>query len=105
VWAIGVPGFPQPARPLTAFALVETAAALGVQVVQIADNLPLHRLSDADLGRLLARADELGLELEVGTCGIAADPLARYVGIAQRLRSRILRVVIDEAADQPKECG
>jgi sugar phosphate isomerase/epimerase len=101
VWACGVPGYPQPASLLTALALCEKAAQLGVHVVQIADNLPLHKLDAAALDALRQRADALGLELEIGTRGIAADHLTQYVGIAQRLRSRLLRVVIDTSIDRP----
>ena len=48
VWAVGVPGFEQPQQPLTAAKLLELAAELGIGVVQIADNLPLDRLSGAE---------------------------------------------------------
>ena len=44
-WAIGVPGHPTPS-PLSAFDLLERAAEYGVGVLQIADNLPLDRMSD-----------------------------------------------------------
>jgi sugar phosphate isomerase/epimerase len=101
VWACGVPGYPQPAAPLTALALCDKAAQLGVSVVQIADNVPLHTLDAGALDALRQRADELGLELEVGTRGIAPDHLAQYVRIAERLRSRLLRVVIDTPTDRP----
>ncbi len=101
VWACGVPGYPPPASPLTAIALCDRAARLGVRVVQIADNLPLHTLDAGALDALRRRADDLDLELEVGTRGIAAEHLNRYVGIAGRLRSRILRVVIDTPTDRP----
>src|SRR6185436_10353867 len=91
VWAIGVPGYPSPAQPLTALALLDKATALGVRVVQIADNLPLHRLTANELNALSERADELGLMLEVGTGGIDAANLHGYIAIAQQLRSPILR--------------
>jgi sugar phosphate isomerase/epimerase len=72
-----------------------------VRVVQIADNLPLHRLEDWELSLLHERAASVGIELEAGTCGIAADNLRRYLAIAQRLKARILRTVIDAGADRP----
>lgn len=100
-WAIGVPGYPPPERPMDALGLVERAARLGVDVVQIADNIPLHALDSAALDRLLERAAALGLAIEVGARGMAPDHLAAYIDIAQRLGSPILRLVVDSDAWQP----
>ena len=44
-WAIGVSGH-APERPMGALDLLERAAELGVGLVQVADNLPLHRLCE-----------------------------------------------------------
>ena len=54
-WSIGVPGRAPP-RPMTAFDLVAMAVDLGVGVVQICDNLPLHLLTEPELDRLAAFA-------------------------------------------------
>jgi len=99
-WAIGVPGHP-PARPMDAFAFLDRAAALGAEVAQIGDNLPLQDWSHAELARLRAHATALGLTLEVGTRGIAGDNLTRYAEIAAILSSALLRVVIDTDRHQP----
>lgn len=99
-WAAGIPGYPVRA-PLTAFALLERAAALGVSVVQYADNLPLHTLSSEERERLRAIACEMGITIEVGTRGIALGNLRRYHDIACQLSSPIVRVVIDTAAHHP----
>jgi sugar phosphate isomerase/epimerase len=101
-WAVGVPGH-LPARPMGASDLLERARHLGVGVVQIADNLPLHRLPVAELEKLDRRATELGISVEVGTRGIDPKHLARYVEIASRFRSRILRVVVDTSDHHPDE--
>lgn len=92
-WAIGVPGY-VPQNPLTVLDLLDRARAMGVPVLQVADNLPLDTISYYDLDTLASRSSELGITIEVGTRGIATAHLARYVAIAQRLRSHILRVVI-----------
>src|SRR5437879_5454314 len=105
VWAVGVPGYPQPEHPLTVDGLLDKAAELGVKVVQIADNLPLHRLSAAELGHLADRAAQEGIDLEVGTCGLVADHLREYLSIAVRLRSPLVRVVIDSETSQPSPYG
>ncbi len=101
-WAVGVPGYPPP-RPMTVMDLVEQAAKLGVSVVQIADNLPLDRLSPSGLNALRQRATELEISIEVGTRGIAPDHLHTYLQLAQCLQSPILRVVVDTADHHPSE--
>lgn len=99
-YAIGCPGF-SPQKPMSAFELLEKAAALQVPVLQIADNLPLDRLSKTDLCALDAQARSLGITLEVGTRGIKREHLQKYVEIAKLLHSSLLRVVIDTKEDEP----
>jgi sugar phosphate isomerase/epimerase len=99
-WAVGVPG-QMPAQPLTAFGLLDKAAALGVGVVQIADNLPLDRLSVAEIEALAAAAGRMGARIEVGTRGIQLTHLQAYLRLAARLASPILRVVIDTPEHHP----
>ena len=100
-WAIGVAGDERPARPLTAEGLVQRAQELGVGLVQICDNLPLHHLSPAGLDALAARAEAAGVAVEVGTRGIAPDHLRRYLALARRLGSDVVRVVVDTAVARP----
>ena len=90
-----------PAQPMTAPNLIERAAALKVGVVQIADNLPLAGCSADRLDELLGLAQLLGIEIEVGTRGIGYDHIGRYVQVAQRLKSKILRVVVDTSDHHP----
>lgn len=99
-WSIGVPGR-RPARPMTARDLVERAAELGVHVVQICDNLPLHALSEAELDALARLAERHGVQVEVGTRGILPEHLRAYLRLAERFRSPILRVVVDTADHKP----
>lgn len=98
-WSIGVPGHP-PAHPMTGGQLLETAARLQVPVVQIADNIPLHRLPAAEIDALAELAVRLSLQVEVGTRGIGPDHLQRYLALARRFGSPILRVVIDSPEEQ-----
>ncbi len=99
-WAIGVAGHP-PSQPLDALGLIARAAALDVRVVQLADNLPLDGLSDAERELLRAEAMRAGIAVEVGTRGIAPDHLRHYLGIARQFGSPILRAVVDTAAHHP----
>jgi sugar phosphate isomerase/epimerase len=102
-WAIGVPGYP-PARPMDALGLLDKAGALGVRLVQVADNLPLGDLSAAELAAFERRAATSGISIEVGTRGISHANLHTYLGLARRFNSPILRVVIDPmAADHHPE--
>jgi len=99
-WAIGVPGHP-PAEPLTAAELVRIAGRLGVRVVQICDNLPLDTYSDDELGALECVAREASVAVEVGTRGIDDARLVRYLELARRFQSPIVRLVVDCGGDEP----
>jgi len=101
-WAVGVPGCVPP-HPMRTRDLLHKAVQLGVRVVQIADNLPLDRLSPAELDSLEERARKLGLAVEVGTRGIARHHLLAYLELASRFQSPILRVVVDTADCHPSE--
>ncbi|MEM7736945.1 MAG: sugar phosphate isomerase/epimerase family protein [Deinococcota bacterium] len=99
-WAIGAPGYP-PDEPLDIWGVLRTAAANGFGLVQLADNMPLHELSERQLVEVTQLADDLDLKIEVGTRGIADDNLARYLELAQRFNSPILRVVVDSPGHEP----
>lgn len=99
-WEVGVPGF-MPARPLGVFDLVRRTSQLGVEVLQIADNLPLDVLGASELRDLADEAHESGVDIEVGTRGISAAHLRRYIEIANLLGSPLLRVVVDSGGDHP----
>jgi sugar phosphate isomerase/epimerase len=86
---------------MTAEDLVDRAAALGVPVVQIADNLPLHDRSEAALADLNDRARAADIEIEVGTRGISDANIERHLEIAVRFGSPVLRVVVDDAHSEP----
>lgn len=101
-YAIGTPEFPA-ARPLDPFGVLERAAAQGAQVVQYCENLPLDALDRAQLVRLLRRAAELGVAVEVGTRGTDIAHLKRQVDLAERVGGRHLRVVLGESDAQVVE--
>lgn len=99
-WEVGLSTHPHPNR-LSATGLVERASELGVGVVQIADNLPLHELSRPDLEQLSELARSLEVSIEVGTRGIGDKNLDQYLDIAEIVGSPIVRVVVDNRTDQP----
>ncbi len=99
-WAVGVPGA-MPEHPLTAHALVDRAARLGAEVVQLADNLPLDPLDGEGATRLVDHARRVGVALELGARGIGREHLRRQLVLARALGSPVLRVVVDHGCDQP----
>lgn len=99
-WAVGVSGRPPP-RPLTVEDLLDRAVELRASVVQVADNLPLHRRTAAELAELRDRAHADGLTIEVGTRGITADILTRDLAVAVSVGSPLLRVVVDHVGHEP----
>lgn len=100
-WAIGVDGHPRPSKPLTVFDLVLEARRLEVPLIQIADNLPLDKLSDSELRQLAECAREAGVSVEVGTRGVEPDRLLRYLEIATILKSRLVRTLTHSNASAP----
>lgn len=99
-WSIGVPG-QEPQRPLSPLSLLQRAVDLDVSVLQIADNMPLHILPEAELATLAKQAVGQNVQIEVGTRGITPDHLQTYLSLAQQFDSPFLRVVVDTADHQP----
>ena len=100
-WAIGVRHYDPPDSPMDYIGFIDRAAELGVSVAQIADNLPLDKLTIEQQTQLLQHADDKGIAIEVGARGIQLDYLRTYLDIAHRLRSPFLRVVVDSANHHP----
>jgi sugar phosphate isomerase/epimerase len=101
-WAIGVSGFAPPSRPMTLSGLLEQAALLKVGVVQIADNLPLHKLDPIERRDAREQAEELGLAIEVGTRGVEPAHLLCYLEIAAEFDAVLLRTLTHNGDSQPQ---
>jgi sugar phosphate isomerase/epimerase len=99
-WAIGVPG-KEPKNPMTIFQLIEKAVELGVEVVQVADNLPLDQFSETELLKIRNFADDLQVQIEVGSKKMTPENLDRYIQIAAFFESPIVRFVIDGPNFEP----
>jgi sugar phosphate isomerase/epimerase len=99
-WAVGVPGH-RPERPLSCADLVRRAAAHGLRVVQLCDNLRPDALDDAELAELRALAAAAGVELQVGARGSSVESLRRQIEVCRALKSELLRVVVDSTGDTP----
>lgn len=100
-WAIGVGGFPPPSRPVRLADLLETASLLKVGVVQVADNLPLHKLDPAELQDARQQAASLGLTIEIGTRGVEPSHLLRYLSLAVGLDAVLVRTLTHTFDSQP----
>ncbi len=93
-WAVGVPGS-EPANRLGAFGLLEKAQLSGINLVQIADNLPLENLSKEELSLLSGFAKARKINLEMGGRGLTPEHTIKCLMVAEAIGSPILRMVID----------
>lgn len=94
-WAIGM-GTRRPERPMSPADIVRSAARNGVDLVQIADNLPLHRADAVALAELERTAAELGVAVELGCGGLRVEPIEVYLDLAERLGASLVRIAPDE---------
>ena len=100
-WNIGVPGY-TPAVPMDIFSFIKTVAAAEVNLVQIADNLPLHQLSPHHLKQLIELCNTLSIEVEVGTRGLYVERVREYIELAHQLGSPFLRLVVVDSGYEPE---
>lgn len=101
-WAIGVHG-DEPVEKLDPWGLLEKAGQHGVSCLQIADNLPLHILTGEQFDTLYQASHEKGISIEVGTRGLIPENLETYLAIAGKMKSALLRVVIDAEGFTPDQ--
>lgn len=95
-WSVGVPGYDRPVRPIDAVDLVHLAYELQLQLLQIADNIPLHKLSYREIERIKEASITLGVQLEIGTRGTEPSLLLQYLKIAKHLNAKLFRTLITE---------
>jgi sugar phosphate isomerase/epimerase len=93
-WAVGVQGYCPEVR-LNELGLIGKACELGVNLLQIADNMPLHEMPEERLENLKNAAEDNRIELEVGAKNMTSKQLVRYIQIAKKLNSKILRFIVD----------
>ncbi|KKK91770.1 hypothetical protein LCGC14_2709600, partial [marine sediment metagenome] len=98
-WAVGRDGY-DPKAPLDTAALLKKTIGYGISILQIADIPSLHRMSDAEQEKIALLADENQITLEVGTRGIYPEHLMRYLEIARRLKSCIVRSITQKIDDE-----
>jgi sugar phosphate isomerase/epimerase len=100
-WAVGVPGSP-PEKRLNETDLLGIAKEMNLSLVQIADNMPLDSIPADRFENLFQKAAENNIQLEVGAKNMTPDNLERYLLIAEKIKSKILRFVIDDDDFRPE---
>lgn len=90
-----------PLKPLSAYDLVDKAAISGLNLVQIADNMPLEKMNENELIDLEKYSTGKGIEIEVGGRGLTPEHTLKCLEVAKLLNSQILRMVIDGAGFEP----
>ena len=81
--------------PLNAEGLIERAKGLGVDVVQIADNLPLREKQDAVIRKLAKKSSKNGISLELGTWNIESSNMLRYLEVSKIVDSDLVRTITE----------
>lgn len=99
-WAVGVPGH-EPASPMNEQDLLDRVGRHAVKLVQICDNLPLHRMSNERVTRFADRAADEGVQIEIGSRGLTAEHVAEMAAMARRVRAKLIRFVIDGPGFHP----
>ena len=93
-WSFGIPGYPSAKNPLDVEKLIHRACDLGVDLVQLGDNIPLHTETERGLSELRRVADESGVVLEIGTTGTEPRGLMSYLDVARQLGARLIRTIV-----------
>lgn len=93
-WSAGHKGV-TPDQPMTHVAMLDVASEHGLGLIQFADNIPIERLDSAGLHDLNSKARSLGIAIELGTQAFKLEEMQRYIGFAEFLNAKILRVALD----------
>jgi len=94
-WSVGIPGYEAPEPRMDAFALLRRANDLGLQLVQICDNLAYYSMNSAALEAIYRYAANLNIILSLGTRGVTPSHLLNVIEYARPLHVETLRTVID----------
>lgn len=89
------------AQPLTLGDMLRRTRDLGVDLFQICDYPQLLTYSAQEIRDLRVLADDLGMQLELGTRGVLPDHLASYLNLAETLGASLVRSMINTAEHQP----
>jgi 3-oxoisoapionate decarboxylase len=85
------------AEPMTVEQMVDASIGYGVDGFQICDYPTVESFDAERLGRLRERAASGGIALELGTRGVRADHLDRYLDLANALDAKIVRSMVRDS--------
>jgi sugar phosphate isomerase/epimerase len=100
-WAVGVPGYPELADPLTPLGLLARTREFGLSVLQVADNSPLERMDAAVLLALAQRACEWNITLETGTRGVEPGRLLHHLDLSINIGAKLVRTLTQTPTSRP----
>jgi sugar phosphate isomerase/epimerase len=86
-------------RKLSLHDMLKQTNELGCTVFQICDYPAVESLSAAELADLRDTAADLGIELELGTRGVAPEHLRRYLDLCKQLNATLLRSMLQQTGD------
>lgn len=101
-WACGVPGYPQPEKPLNPRDLIDMAEKWGLERVQLADNNSWDKLSLEELNQLACYAREKKVVLEAGMRGWKPEEIDRFLTLSSIIKSPFLRIVMVPSSPHAK---
>ncbi|MCW5559082.1 MAG: sugar phosphate isomerase/epimerase [Verrucomicrobiae bacterium] len=87
--------------PLDELGLIGFARRHQVRVVQLGDNLPVHRMPEERRAALRQAATTAGIRLELGARGLTEAHLQTYLALCRELDSSLLRFVVDAPGHEP----
>ncbi|GAA2184542.1 TIM barrel protein [Brooklawnia cerclae] len=89
-------------EPIGPGGMLDRAAELGCNVLQICDYRPIEHLEARELAGLRRQAADLGVEIELGTRGVEVEHLRAYLDLCEALDAHMLRsMVIPDAGSHP----
>lgn len=100
-WAVGLSADDYPLIPLDALKLLDMTHRHGLHLVQVGDNLPLHRMGEERLHLFKEKAKELGIKIETGARKLSEENLDLYIKLSTKLDAEILRFVVDGENYEP----
>lgn len=99
-WAVGIPGR-LPEQRMSPMDLLAEAQRYGVSLVQVCDNMPFADLPADEIEAFAVAAEEMGIEVEIGTRGLDPAHLRHHLRLVQRFGGSFLRLVLDKGHDEP----
>lgn len=99
---IGFSDFRSP-EPMDLFAFLEEAKRLGVDGVQLCENLEYEDMPRQTWGRLRAFAQDNGMFVELGMRDVTPETLSRHIELAKTVGARFIRAVAGAPSAFPEE--